>query len=509
MIHYSRHFLLNPFWLLQKLTFYQFFEVFMALAAIVGVGSALDSSSRASSASRQQAQQALDNARRQADNVMRRAEEIAYQNELTRQSLEIESEHLAYEYAYASELVGLQTEQDIREFERGIEFIDLDLESLGITSEFKAQDAETQAAIYEVRAGLAIKTAKYLEGVQFNTVKEFGLVEVLSELDLYNIYASTQTAIEEVDFYAESALLESKAIMSQSKQNLANAVVHLEKGKFALDITRRDNLRTLGAVKAKATSLGRAYSGSAKDIFTDRARDIKATEKLNYYAYQLEANAQVVMSRVKRFSSEMKKREATFISNKRVDILEAGERKLTEAATRFEITNIGYENTLAKLGMNIEQAYGEASIYGMYAEMSKDLAIYIRDTTSIQTRELLLKRQNAIEDINISKNLGLIELNRVNEIYRYQTDKISFTVSSLEEDTIRAYVEAEYLAAEYLEAGRRGYSLNLQQGRAQSTGYLYQAAGSLFQSLGYAYNAYAGTPTAPTPVTPTPVTPIG
>lgn len=478
--------LLDPFWLFKKLTFYQFFETFMVLASVAGLAGQVDASRRSKNASRQQAQQALDNARKQADNVLRKAAEIAYQNDLAIKSLESESEHLNYEYTYTLDKFNLDTEQEITSIERNLRFIDLDLEALALTTEYKAKDAESQAAIYGVRAGLAQQTAKYLEGVRFNTVKEFGLVESLHALDLYSILDQAKTAIEEVDYYAENAILESKAYASKSKQNLSDAVIFLERGKAEIGIMRRNNLRTLGAIKAKAGS----YSGSAKDVVADRERELRETEKLSFYSYQIEANAQVAMADVNMFTSQMKEREAVFLKNKRFDILTSSKTAKKQAETKFAITSLGYRNTLDKLSLDIQKAYGEASIYGMYANMSNELAQYIRSTGDIQTREMLMKRQNALADIDIVKNISLLETNRINETYRYQSNRIAFSISSLEEDTIRAQEEAKYLEAEYLDAGRKGYALNISQGNMQSSSYLYQSIGSLFQGLGYAAKAY-------------------
>lgn len=455
-------------WLLERVTF-QYAWVWPAVSAAISVVSGLFGANAQKKAARQQAAQARDNARRQAENVIRQAQERAYQNELQIDFLELGQEQLKFEYTYGLDKLNLQIDSDVTNLQRAIQYTDFDIEALGLQNQLRVREAAVQAAQYGIRAGVAKETANYYRGLGANTLKEFDLVRVLGELNLVDIQQKTAQAIEEVSYYAESAKLEANANRAVAKQNLAQSVMYLEEGKADLQISRRDNLRTLAAIGAKLSSAGRTISGSSKDIIADQTREAKAKEKAGYYKYMVNANAQVAYSLIKKFEGAMKDREAAFLEQKKGYIQEEGKRNVQKSQAEFAITTIGYENKLNQINLNVFEAEAQAAIYGMSAGLARDMANYYSQTNDIQMRELLFKRSTYEQDILKTRNAGLLDLEYRTNMFNFATTESNMRMDALREDTNRSREEANWLATQHLLAGNMGYSLNIQMGNAAAS----------------------------------------
>lgn len=457
-------------WLLERVTCYWNPALIMAGAALVtSVWGTLSGSSAQKKAARQQASQARANAAQQAENVIRQAQERAYQNALQIDFLELGQDQLKFEYTYGLDRLNLQIDSDVTNLQRAIQYTDFDIEALGLQNQLRVREAAVQAAQYGIRAGVAKETANYYRGLGANTLKEFDLVRVLGELNLVDIQQKTAQAIEEVSYYAESAKLEANANRAVAKQNLAQSVMYLEEGKADLQISRRDNLRTIAAIGAKLSSAGRAISGSSKDIIADQTREAKAKEKAGYYKYMVNANAQVAYSLIKKFEGAMKDREAAFLESKKGYIQDEGKRAVQKSQAEFAITTIGYENKLNQINLSVYEAEAQAAIYGMSAGLARDMANYYSQTNDIQMRELLFKRSTYEQDILKTRNAGLLDLEYRTNMFNFATTESNMRMDALREDTNRSREEANWLATQHLLAGNRGYALNIQTGNAAAT----------------------------------------
>lgn len=434
-------------------------------------------------AGRLQAQQALDNAARQAEDARRRAEEIAYQNMLQIADLQAQSQQLQYESLYQQERGLLGLEDMMADFDAQIKFIDFDIKRIGLTTDYQVSQALASAEIYSVRAGVSAQAAGILREIGDNILEELGLNRILNELSIFDLKQDAASAIEDVDYQIGSIRYDAKLNDYKAKVNSSNAITALQKTVDESDILRRKNSRTIGALKAKLVSRSGSYTGSAKDLVKDQIRESREEIELKYLSGRIEANSYAIASKLNHYTSELARREEAFLSNKKKRIAEDTLRTEEIQRTQFSITELGFENRLLQNRQSIAEAEAASAVYSIQAGMSLATADYLQKLGLHNIAEAEYKQSVLRGESDRQYNLAILELEHGQQLANYNLSRIATTITNLNNATDRAREEAEWLASQYLAAGRRGYNLALSQSESMQYGYYAGALGSISQGL--------------------------
>lgn len=466
------------------------YSAWTAVGAIAGIGSALfggynavKASKSAKRAGELQAQQALDNAQKQAEDAFRKAEEVAYQNMLQIQDLQAQSAFLQYSALYQQDVKTLQLDDMMIDFGNQIDFLEFDKESIGLSTDYQVAQNIAQAEIFGIRAGVSAQAASALREIGNNIVEELDIARALNELKVFDLKKDAENAINDVDYQVKSARYESRISIYKGKVNAANAITALTKTETEADLLRRDNFRTLGVVAARLATRGSVSTGSARDVVQDRQRESREQVQLKYLTGQIEANSYAIASKLNMYSAELSKREAAFLGNKKIQIAQDVLRTEQMQRTAFGITELGYENRLIQNVQSIVEAEAASAIYSMQAGMSIATADYIQQVGANNIAELEFKQSVLRGEADRMFDLAMLDIDHTNKVAQYNMGRVATTISNLNEGTSRAREEAKWLANKYMDSAKKGYNYYIEMGNIESSRYMAQAIGNVSSAI--------------------------